>query len=167
MATVTLEGNPLEVLGHFPQPGEAVHSFMLVDKNLNDVSLSQFTGKRKILSIVPSIDTPVCATSTRQFNEAASQLENVVVLVISADLPFAQARFCGAAGLDKVIMLSTLRGRDFSKDYGVLIHSHPLAGLCARAVIVLDENDRVMYSQMVPEITDEPDYEAALAAVKG
>jgi thiol peroxidase len=140
---------------------------MLVDKNLNDVSLSQFEGKRKILSIVPSIDTPVCATSTRQFNQEASQLDNVVVLVISADLPFAQARFCGAEGLNNVIMLSTLRGRDFSKDYGVLIKTYPLAGLCARAVIVLDEHDRVIYSQLVPEITDEPDYDAALAVVKG
>lgn len=167
MATVTLEGSPLEVLGHFPQPGESVHSFMLVDKNLNDVSLSQFEGKRKILSIVPSIDTPVCATSTRQFNREASQLDNVVVLVISADLPFAQARFCGAEGLNNVIMLSTLRGRDFSKDYGVLIKTYPLAGLCARAVIVLDEHDRVIYSELVPEVTDEPDYDAALAAVKG
>lgn len=167
MATVTLEGNPLEVLGHFPQPGESVHSFMLVDKKLNDVSLSQFEGKRKILSIVPSIDTPVCAASTRQFNLAASKLENVVVLVISTDLPFAQARFCGAEMLNNVIMLSTLRGRDFSKDYGVLIKSYPLAGLCARAVIVLDEHDLVIYSELVPEITDEPDYEAALAAVKG
>lgn len=166
MATVTLEGNPLEVLGHFPRPGESVHSFMLVDKNLNDVSLSQFEGKRKILSIVPSIDTPVCATSTRQFNQEASRLDNVVVLVISADLPFAQARFCGAEGLNNVIMLSTLRGRDFSKDYGVLIKTYPLAGLCARAVIVLDEHDRVIYSQLVPEVTDEPDYDAALVAVK-
>lgn len=167
MATVTLEGSPLEVLGHFPLPGESVHSFMLVDTSLNDVSLSQFAGKRKVLSIVPSIDTPVCAASTRQFNQEASRLSNTVVLVISADLPFAQARFCGAEGLDKVIMLSTLRGRDFSKDYGVLIKTYPLAGLCARAVIVLDEDDRVMYSQLVPEVTDEPDYDAVLAALKG
>ncbi len=167
MATVTLEGSPLEVLGHFPRPGESVHSFMLVDTSMNDVSLSQFAGKRKVLSIVPSIDTPVCAASTRQFNAEASRLSNTVVLVISADLPFAQARFCGAEGLDKVIMLSTLRGRDFSKDYGVLIKTYPLAGLCARAVIVLDENDRVIYSQLVPEITEEPDYDAALTALKG
>lgn len=167
MATVTLEGNSLEVLGHFPQPGESVPSFMLVDRNLNDVSLSQFEGKRKILSIVPSIDTPVCATSTRQFNLEASRLENVVIMVISADLPFAQARFCGTEGVTNVTMLSTLRGRDFSKDYGVLIKTYPLAGLCARAVIVLDEHDRVIYSQLVPEIADEPDYDAALAAVKG
>lgn len=167
MAIVTFKDSPVEILGHFPLPGESVHGFMLVDKNLNDVSLSAFAGKRKILSIVPSIDTPVCATSTRQFNMEASNLDNAVVLVISADLPFAQARFCGAEGLDKVVMLSTIRGRDFQKDYGVLIKTHPLAGLCARAVIVLDENDIVLYSQLVPEITDEPDYDAALAAVKG
>ena len=167
MATVTFKDNPTEVLGHFPLPGESVHGFMLVDKSLNDVSLSAFAGKRKILSIVPSIDTAVCATSTRQFNMEASNLDNTVVLVISADLPFAQSRFCGAEGLDKVVMLSTIRGRDFAKDYGVLIKTHPLAGLCARAVIVLDENDIVLYSQLVPEITDEPDYDAALAAVKG
>ncbi len=167
MVTVTLKGNPIEISGHFPQPGESAHSFTLVDKSLNDVSLSQFAGKRKILSIVPSIDTAVCATSTRHFNQEASRLDNVVVLVISADLPFAQARFCGAEGLDKVIMLSTLRGHDFSRDYGVQIKTSPLAGLCARAVIVLDENDKVIYSQLVPEVTDEPDYDAALAAVKG
>lgn len=167
MTTVTLEGNPLEVLGHFPRPGESVPSFMLVDKNLNDVSLTAFKGKRKILSIVPSIDTPVCATSTRQFSEAANRLSNTVLIVISADLPFAQARFCGAEGLSNVVMLSTLRGRDFSKDFGVLIVSYPLAGLCARGVIVLDENDQVVYSELVPEITDEPDYDAALAAAQG
>ena len=166
MATVTLEGNPVEILGHFPRPGESAPSFMLVDKELNDVSLSQFVGPRKILSIVPSVDTPTCAASTRQFNKEASRLNNTVVLVISADLPFAQARFCGAEGLNKVIMLSTLRGRDFSKDYGVLITSYPLAGLCTRAVIVLDADDRVVYSQLVPEIADEPDYDAALAAAK-
>ena len=165
MTTVTLEGAPQEVLGHFPQPGEQVHSFMLVDKGLKDVSLSNFKGKKKVLSIVPSIDTPVCATSTRRFNEEASIVKDAVVLVISADLPFAQARFCGAEGLANVVMLSTLRGRDFQKDYGVLIKSYPLAGLCARAVIVLDQNDTVVYSQLVPEITQEPDYEAAMSAL--
>ncbi len=166
MSTVTLEGNPLHVEGHFPQPGEKAHSFMLVDKDLNDVSLSHFAGKRKVLSIVPSLDTPVCAQSTRVFNEMAASLPNTVVLVISSDLPFAQARFCGAEGLNNVITLSTLRGRDFHRDYGVLITEHPLTGLTARAVIVLDENDTVLYSQLVPEITDEPDYDAALAVLK-
>ena len=166
MSTVTLEGNPLHVEGHFPQPGEKAHSFMLVDKDLNDVALSHFAGKRKVLSIVPSLDTPTCATSTRVFNEKASSLANTVVIVISSDLPFAQSRFCGAEGLDQVITLSTLRGRDFHRNYGVLITEHPLTGLTTRAVIVLDENDTVLYSQLVPEIADEPDYDAALAALK-
>ena len=166
MSMVTLEGNPLHVEGHFPQPGEKAHSFMLVDKDLNDVALSHFVGKRKVLSIVPSVDTPTCAASTRVFNERASSLANTVVLVISSDLPFAQARFCGAEGLENVITLSTLRGRDFHRDYGVLITEHPLTGLTARAVIVLDTNDTVVYSQLVPEIADEPDYDAALAALK-
>lgn len=165
MSTVTLEGTPQEVIGNFPQPGDQAHSFMLVDKGLNDVSLSNFKGKKKVLSIVPSIDTAVCAASTRRFNEEASIVKDAVVLVISADLPFAQARFCGAEGLNNVITLSTLRGRDFQKDYGVLIKSYPLAGLCARAVIVLDQDDKVVYSQLVPEITNEPDYAAAMAAL--
>ena len=166
MATVTLEGEPLNVGGHFPQVGEIAHSFMLVDKDLKDVSLSSFAGKRKVLSIVPSIDTPVCAASTRVFNQAAAELPNTVVLVISTDLPFAQARFCGAEGLNNVIMLSAMRGRDFHKDYGVMITDPPLSGLMARAVIVLGEEDRVLYSELVPEITYEPDYDAALAVLK-
>lgn len=165
MSTVTLEGNPLHVEGHFPQPGEKAHSFMLVDKDLNDVALSHFAGKRKVLSIVPSLDTPTCAQSTRVFNQQAASLANTVVIVISSDLPFAQSRFCGAEGIENVITLSTLRGRDFHRDYGVLITEHPLTGLTARAVIVLDENDKVIYSQLVPEIADEPDYDAALAAL--
>jgi len=165
MSTVTLEGNPLHVEGHFPQPGEKAHSFMLVDKDLNDVALSHFAGKRKVLSIVPSLDTPTCAQSTRVFNQQAASLANTVVIVISSDLPFAQSRFCGAEGIENVITLSTLRGRDFHRDYGVLITEHPLTGLTARAVIVLDENDKVLYSQLVPEIADEPDYDAALASL--
>lgn len=165
MSTVTLEGNPLHVEGHFPQPGDKAHSFMLVDKDLNDVALSHFAGKRKVLSIVPSLDTPTCAQSTRVFNEKAASLANTVVIVISSDLPFAQSRFCGAEGIENVITLSTLRGRDFHRDYGVLITEHPLTGLTARAVIVLDENDTVIYSQLVPEIADEPDYDAALAVL--
>lgn len=165
MATVTLEGEPLNVGGHFPQIGETAHSFMLVNKDLKDVSLSEFAGKRKVLSIVPSIDTPVCATSTRVFNQRASEMSNTVVLVISADLPFAQSRFCGAEGLDNVVTLSTMRGRDFHKDYGVMITDPPLSGLMARAVIILDENDRVIHVELVPEITQEPDYDAAIAAL--
>jgi len=166
MATVTLGGEPISVAGNFPRVGDTAHSFMLVDKDLNDVSLASFKGKRKVLNIVPSLDTPVCAESTRKFNAAASSLKNTVVLVISADLPFAQSRFCGAEGLNKVITLSTMRGRDFHKDYGVLISDYPLAGLTARAVIVLDEDDKVLHAQLVPEIKQEPDYEAALKALQ-
>lgn len=167
MATVTLGGEPITVGGNFPRAGDTAHSFMLVDKDLNDVSLSSFWGKRKVLNIVPSLDTPVCAESTRKFNAAASSLPNTVVLVISADLPFAQNRFCGAEGLKNVHTLSTLRGRDFHKDYGVMIMDPPLSGLTARAVVVLSEQDKVIYSELVPEIKQEPNYEAALAAARG
>ncbi len=167
MATVTLGGEPISIGGNFPRPGDSAHSFMLVDKDLRDVSLSSFWGKRKILNIVPSLDTPTCQVSTRKFNELASSLPNTVVLVISADLPFAQNRFCGAEGLQNVITLSTMRGRDFHKDYGVMIMDPPLSGLTARAVVVLDENDRVVYSELVPEIKQEPHYDAALAAARG
>ncbi len=167
MATVTLGGEPISVGGNFPRVGDSAHSFMLVDKDLKDVSLSSFWGKRKILNIVPSLDTPTCQASARKFNELAASIPNTVVLVISADLPFAQNRFCGAEGLKNVITLSTMRGRDFHKDYGVMIMDPPLSGLTARAVIVLNENDKVVYSELVPEIKQEPTYEAALAAAKG
>jgi thiol peroxidase len=167
MATVTLGGEPINVSGDFPRVGDTAPSFMLVDKDLNDVSLSQFYGKKKVLNIVPSLDTPVCAESTRKFNAVASKLPNTVVLVISADLPFAQNRFCSTAGLDNVITLSTMRGRDFHKQYGVMIMDPPLSGLLARAVIVLDERDKVIFAQMVPEIKNEPNYEAAVAAILG
>ena len=166
MATVTFKGESLNVGGAFPRIGESAHSFMLVDKDLNDVSLSQFAGRRKILNIVPSLDTPVCAVSTRKFNEAASALPNTVVIVISADLPFAQGRFCAVENLQNVVTLSTMRGRDFHKDYGVMITDYPLAGLTARAVVVLDENDKVLHSELVQEITKEPDYDAALTAAR-
>lgn len=166
MATVTLNKTPLHVEGRFPAAGDTVPDFMLVDKELNDVRLNKFAGMRKILNIVPSLDTPVCAESARKFNAAASMLSNTVVLVISADLPFAQARFCGAEGLANVITLSTMRNQDFMQDYGVKITDNPLAGVCACAVIVLDENNRVIYSELVPEIAQEPNYEAALAALR-
>ena len=165
-STVTLSGEPVAVGGDFPRVGDKAPSFMLVDKDLKDVSLSNFYGKRKILNIVPSLDTPTCQASARRFNAEAATLPNTVVLVISADLPFAQARFCGAEGLENVITLSTMRGRDFHKQYGVMIMDPPLSGLLARAVIVLDENDRVVYAQMVPEITHEPNYEDVLEAAR-
>ncbi|HET6430849.1 thiol peroxidase [Dyella sp.] len=163
---VTLKGNPVEVLGDLPARGDKAPGFRLVGKDLSDVSLADFTGKRKILNIFPSVDTPTCATSVRHFNQSASNLDNTVVLCISADLPFAQARFCGAEGLDNVVTLSTLRGADFLKHYGVALASGPLSGLAARAVVVLDANDHVLHAQLVPEIADEPDYDAALAALK-
>ena len=165
MSSVTLRGNLISIGGTFPVKGDKAPAFTLVAKDLSDVSLSSLTGKRKILNIFPSVDTPVCATSIRTFNAKASSLENTVVLCISADLPFAQARFCGAEGLDNVINLSTLRGREFIRNYGVDIENGPLAGLTARAVVVLDEDDNVLYSELVSEIGQEPDYEAALAAL--
>lgn len=165
MATVTLGGHPVNVAGTFPDAGMNAPGFTLVDRKLNDVSLADFAGKRKVLNIVPSLDTPTCQASTRRFNEEASRLQNAVVLVISADLPFAQSRFCGAEGLKNVITLSTMRGSNFKQEYGVDITDGPLAGACARAVVVLDENNRVLYSQLVPEIKDEPDYAAALNAL--
>lgn len=166
MATVTLGGEPIQVGGNFPRPGDATPSFMLVDKDLNDVSLSQFYGKRKIVSIVPSLDTGVCQASTKKFNAVAAELPNTVILVISADLPFAQARYCSTAGLDNVITLSTMRGRDFHKQYGVMIIDPPLGGLLARAVLLLDEEDKVVYSELVPEINQEPNYGALLDAFR-
>ena len=130
------------------------------------MSLSSLAGKRKVLNIFPSVDTPTCATSVRKFNAEASKLDNTAVLCISADLPFAQARFCGAEGLENVQNLSTMRGAEFLKDYGVALSSGPLAGVAARAVVVLDENDKVLHSELVGEIADEPNYDAALAALK-
>ncbi len=166
MATVTLQGNPLQLTGNVPAAGSKAPSFSLTDKSLNDVSLKDFAGKRKVLNIVPSLDTPTCQKSTRVFNEKASGLNNTVVLVIAADLPFAMSRFCGAEGLNNVHTLSTFRNQAFHTDYGVQIADGPLRGLTARAVLVLDENDKVLHSQLVGEIADEPDYGAALAALK-
>jgi len=166
MSKVTLGGNPIEVAGNFPQKGDVAPPFSLVGADLGDVALDRFAGKRKVLNIVPSLDTPTCATSTRKFNAEAGKLDNTVVLIVSGDLPFAAKRFCVAEGLDNVVTLSTLRGRDFMRDYGVEITSGPLAGLTARAVVVLDADNKVLHSQLVDEIKDEPDYAAALAALK-
>lgn len=163
--SVTLGGNPITVAGKFPQKGDSAPAFSLVAKDLADTTLASFAGKRKILNIFPSIDTPTCAMSVRQFNAKANALPNTVILCISADLPFAQARFCGAEGLDNVVTLSTLRGREFIEAYGVAITSGPLAGLTARAVVVLNEDNVVIHSELVSEIKSEPDYAAALAAL--
>lgn len=162
MSQVTLAGNPIPVAGHFPQKGETAPDFNLTGKDLSDCSLVTWAGHRKILNIVPSLDTPTCATSTRKFNEQAARLDNTVVLVISADLPFAMSRFCATEGLERVVSLSTFRGRDFHERYGVDITGGPLKGLTARAVVVLDENNRVLHAELVPEIKNEPDYAAAL-----
>ncbi|MDC0662823.1 thiol peroxidase [Marinobacter sp. SS21] len=165
MSKVTLGGDPISISGTFPNPGDTAADFTLTNQGLEEVSLASYAGQRKVLNIVPSLDTGVCAASTRKFNEKASGLDNTVVLVVSADLPFAAARFCGAEGLDQVIPLSTFRNYSFQQDYGVAIQDGPLAGLCARAVVVLDENNQVLHSQLVPEIKQEPDYDAALSAL--
>ncbi|KGW09292.1 lipid hydroperoxide peroxidase [Burkholderia pseudomallei] len=167
MSKVTLGGNPIDIAGTFPTVGSPAPDFKLVGKDLADVSLATFAGKRKVLNIVPSLDTPTCAASTRKFNEAASKLDNTVVVVVSADLPFAATRFCTTEGLANVITASTFRGgRAFADAYGVNVTTGPLDGLAARAVIVIDENDKVTYTELVGEIKNEPNYDAALAALK-
>ncbi len=163
--SVTLGGAPVTLFGTFPEVGQTAPAFSLVDKELKDVTLQSFAGKRKVLNIVPSLDTAVCATSTRKFNEAAGKLDNTVVLVISADLPFAMSRFCTTEGLQNVIPLSLMRGRDFMRNYGVKIADTALAGVTARAVLVLDENDRILHAELVDDITHEPNYDAALAVL--
>ncbi|MCB1907170.1 MAG: thiol peroxidase [Rhodocyclaceae bacterium] len=165
MANVTLAGNPIDIAGRFPQVGDSAPPLTLTNGALEDVGLDSYAGKRKVLNIVPSLDTPTCATSTRKFNAEASALANTVVLVISADLPFAAKRFCTTEGLENVETLSDFRSAGFARDYGVAITSGPLTGLTARAVVVLDENDRVLHSELVPEIKQEPDYRSALAAL--
>ncbi|MGB4812051.1 MAG: thiol peroxidase [Methylophilaceae bacterium] len=164
--TVTLKGNAVAIGGNFLQKGQTAPDFKLADAKRNLLSLENFAGKRKVLNIFPSIDTPTCATSVRAFNQKASGMNNTVVLCISADLPFAQSRFCGAEGIDKVQTLSTFRDTaKFSKDYGVQIVDSSLAGLNARAVVVLDENNKVLHSELVSEIANEPNYDAALAVL--
>jgi thiol peroxidase len=165
MSNVKLDGTPIDVSGNFPQPGDTAPDCTLTNQGLEDVKLDNWSGKRKILNIIPSIDTGVCAASTRKFNEKAGGLDNTVVLVVAADLPFALGRFCGAEGLKDVVTLSSFRNYSFQQDYGVAIQSGPLAGLCARAVIVLDENNKVIHSELVDDIKHEPDYEAALNAL--
>jgi thiol peroxidase len=165
MANITLKGNKITTNGELPKVGSQAPDFKLVDAGLKDLSLAEFAGKRKVLNIVPSLDTSVCATSTRKFNEKAASLKDTVVLVISADLPFAMKRFCETEGIKNVTTLSLMRSRNFAKDYGVLIQDGPLEGITARAVLVLDKNNKVLHAQLVPEIASEPDYEKALAAL--
>lgn len=164
-ASVTLKGNPVDVAGTLPKVGATAPNFTLVDKALADVTLETYAGKRKVLNIFPSVDTPTCAMSVRAFNQRAAALSNTVVINISADLPFAQTRFCAAEGIENVVNLSTMRGRDFLMNYGVLLFSSKLAGLAARAVIVIDENNTIKHVELVSEIANEPNYDAAIAAL--
>ena len=165
MANVTLGGNAIGVGGNLPKRGDTAPDFTLTGKDLKDVSLKDYAGKKKVLNIVPSLDTPVCQASTRTFNQRAAGLSDTVVLVISADLPFASKRFCTTEGLNNVVSLSTFRNRDLHAKLGVDVADGPLKGLTSRAVIVLDENNKVLHSELVPEIKEEPKYDAALAAL--
>ena len=162
----TLGGSFVQLSGNFPQVGQTAPAFSLVNKDLKDVSLGDFAGKLKVLNIVPSLDTPTCQASARRFNQAAGGLTNTVVINISADLPFAMARFCSSEGLDNVVNLSTMRGREFMRNYGVEIASGVLGGLAARAVVVLDSTNVVRYTELVSEIKNEPNYDAALTALQ-
>ncbi|MCW8905474.1 thiol peroxidase [Sedimenticola sp.] len=166
MATVTLHGNPVSTSGELPAIGSKAPEFSLANKELADVGLADFAGKKRLLNIVPSLDTPTCAISTKRFNESFAARDDAVAMVISADLPFAQGRFCETEGLKNVVTLSLMHDQQFATDYGVLITDGPLRGVTCRAVVVVDENGIVTYTQLVPEIGDEPDYEAALAALK-
>ena len=164
MTDITLDGTPVHTHGSLPTVGTKAPAFTLVGNDLSPVTLADFAGSRLILNIFPSVDTGICATSVRTFNERAAGLENTKVLCISRDLPFAQARFCGAEGIENVTVASDFR-TTFGETYGVTMITGPLEGLLARAVIVLDEKGNVTHSQLVPEIKQEPDYEAALAAL--
>jgi thiol peroxidase len=166
MATITLKGNPINTSGTLPPVGSQAPDFKLVGEDLQDVSLAKFKGKKKVLNIVPSLDTSVCATSARKFNERAKEIPNCAILIVSADLPFASERFRTNEGLTEIVTLSMMRSRDFACDYGVLITTGPLAGICARAVVVLDENNKVVHTELVSEIAREPNYELVLAALK-
>lgn len=165
MAKITLKGNPINTIGELPEVGSFAPEFKLTAKDLTDQNLKDYYGRKVVLNIFPSIDTAVCAMSVRRFNAEASNLENAVVLCISRDLPFAQARFCGAEGLDKVVMLSEMKDFNFGKDYGVEIVDGPMASLLARAVVILNEEGKVIYTELVPEIGQEPDYDGALKAL--
>lgn len=165
MAEITLKGNPIHTYGDLPAVGSQAPDFVLTKTNLADVSLKDFVGQRIVLNIFPSIDTSVCAASVRKFNEEAAKLDNTVVLCASLDLPFAHERFCGAEGLEKVVPVTELRKRAFGEDYGVRMIDGPLAGIFSRAVVVIDGKGKVLYTEQVPEIAQEPDYDAALEAL--
>jgi thiol peroxidase len=165
MASITLKGNPINTIGDLPSVGSDAPSFAAVKLDLSECTLAELAGKKVVLNIFPSIDTGVCAASTRRFNGEAGSLENAIVVCVSADLPFALGRFCGAEGLENVVPVSTFRNPEFGADYGVKIIDGPLAGLLSRAVVVIDESGKVVYTEQVPEIAQEPNYEAALAVL--
>ena len=166
MATVTFNGTPVQLCGELPKVGEAAPKFGGVKGDLTTVHLPELIGKKVVLNIFPSLDTPVCAASVRRFNQEASTLGDTVVLCISKDLPFAQSRFCTTEGLDKVVPLSVFRCRHFDERYGLAITEGPLKGLLARAVLIVDETGKIIYEELVPEITHEPDYETALKVLR-
>ncbi|MGB5554708.1 MAG: thiol peroxidase [Flavobacteriaceae bacterium] len=166
MATITLHGNTIHSLGNLPSKGNKADDFVLTKGDLSSASLSDFKGKKVVMNIFPSIDTGTCAKSVRKFNKEATQLKNTVVLCISKDLPFAQARFCGAEGIENVQMLSDFRNGSFGKTYQVEIIDGPLQSLHSRAIVVLNENGTVIHTEQVPEIVDEPNYSAAIDALK-
>ncbi|PIE58981.1 MAG: lipid hydroperoxide peroxidase [Desulfobulbus propionicus] len=165
MAQITLKGTAIETSGTLPGKGDTAPEFTLVQNDLSEATLAAYAGKRVVINIFPSIDTPVCAASVRKFNEVASQKDNTVVLCVSADLPFAHQRFCETDGLENVVPLSVFRSPAFGQDYGVTITTGPLAGLLSRAIVIVDTDGKVIYTQQVPEITEEPDYDAAIAAL--
>ena len=165
MATITLQGNEIHTNGDLPAIGEKAPDFLLVDKDLQNVNLDEYVGKKKLISIVPSLDTPVCASSTKKFSDFAAERNDVVILIVSADLPFAMSRFCTTESVENVVTLSMMRNQSFAEEYGVLIQDGPLAGITARAVLVLDADNDVVYSQLVNEIAEEPDYDSALKAL--
>jgi thiol peroxidase len=165
MAHITFKGNPVETIGTLPAQGSEAPFFCLVKTDLSEAGPADFASKRVVLNIFPSLDTPVCAASVRRFNQEAAQFVNTVVLCVSADLPFAHSRFCEVEGLKNVISLSVFRSPEFGRDYGVTIASGALKGLLSRAIVIIDADDKVIYSEQVPEITQEPDYEAALKAL--
>ena len=162
MTKITLKGNEIHTNGDIPKVGDEAPDFVLVNEDLNNITLEDYKNKNKILSIVPSLDTPVCQISTKVFNEKASSIKDTIILTISADLPFAMTRFCSSEKLNNIKSLSMMRSRNFAKDYGVLIVDGPLAGITARAVVVIDKNNIVIHSELVKEIGDEPDYDGAL-----
>ncbi|MGD8251179.1 MAG: thiol peroxidase [Desulfobacterales bacterium] len=167
MATVTFKGNPVQTVGELPRVGESAPDFTLTTTELTETSLSDYRGKTVVLNIFPSIDTPVCSMSVRKFNAEIAKKDTAVVLCISMDLPFAHSRFCGSEGLDDVVSLSAFRNRAFGDAYGIRIAEGPLNGLFARAVVVIDGAGKVLYTELVPEIAEEPGYDAAMAAVGG